>query len=143
MKIKDLPKIDRPREKHIGLGHRKRLRDRFLKSGLNGFLDYEIIELLLTLGTPRRDCKQIAKNAIKEFKGLRGVLDSTSEDLQKINGIGQSNAFGIKLFQEISQLYAKIKIPIKISFKNPKEVANYLKEKIGKEKKEHFIAIYL
>ncbi len=39
-------------------GHRKRLREKFIKSGLNGFNDYEIIELLLTLGAPRRDCKQ-------------------------------------------------------------------------------------
>ena len=35
-----------------GAGYRKRLRERFLKFGLNGFLDYEIIELLLTLGMP-------------------------------------------------------------------------------------------
>lgn len=33
-------------------GHRKRLRERFIRSGLKGFHDYEIIELLLTLGTP-------------------------------------------------------------------------------------------
>ena len=36
-------------------GHRQRLRTKFLKSGLDGFHDYEIIELLLTLGTPRKD----------------------------------------------------------------------------------------
>ena len=42
-------------------GHRKRLREKFIKSGLSGFHDYEIIELLLTLGTPRKDCKEIAK----------------------------------------------------------------------------------
>jgi len=47
-------------------GHRQRLRTRFLKAGLDGFLDYEIIELLLTLNTPRKDCKQIAKEAIKK-----------------------------------------------------------------------------
>ena len=35
------------------LGHRKRLRERFIKSGLKGFHDYEVIELLLSLGTPR------------------------------------------------------------------------------------------
>ena len=56
-----------------GVGHRGRLRDRFLQSGLNGFLDYEIVELLLTLGTPRKDCKQGAKRVIKKFKGLGGV----------------------------------------------------------------------
>ena len=56
------------------LGHRKRLREKFIKSGLEGFHDYEIIELLLSLGTPRKDCKPQAKEAIKKFKNLRGVL---------------------------------------------------------------------
>jgi len=42
-------------------GHRKRLRQKFIKSGLKGFHDYEIVELLLSLGTPRKDCKQQAK----------------------------------------------------------------------------------
>ena len=102
-KIKDLPKVARPREKHKGSGHRKRLRDRFLQSGFDGFLDYEIVELLLTLGTPRKDCKQIAKVTIKEFGGLRGVLDASLDDLQKIKGVGSSNAFGMKLFQAISE----------------------------------------
>jgi DNA repair protein RadC len=40
-----------------GQGHRKRLRERFIKGGLSGFHDYEIVELLLSLGTPRKDCK--------------------------------------------------------------------------------------
>ena len=52
---------------HKDSGHRKRLRDRFLQSGLGGLHDYEIIELLLTLGTPLKDCKPMAKAAITEF----------------------------------------------------------------------------
>lgn len=142
-KIKDLPKSDRPREEHLGAGHRKRLRERFLQSGLSGFLDYEIIELLLTLGTPRKDCKQIAKETIKEFKGLRGVLDASFEELQNIKGIGPSNAFGVKLFQAISERYAKERLPRKIPLTSPHAVINYLQKKIGREKKEHFLLIAL
>lgn len=124
-------------------GHRKRLRERFLQSGLDGFLDYEIVELLLTLGTPRKDCKQQAKAAIKKFSGLRGVLDASLDDLQIVNGIGPSNAFGIKLFQAIAERYARERIPSKISLSSPKEVAAYLQERLGREKKEHFVALYL
>lgn len=65
---------------HKGAGHRGRLRDRFSQSGFDGFLDYEIVELLLTLGTPRTDCKQIANEAIKKFNGLRGVFDASFEN---------------------------------------------------------------
>lgn len=138
MKIKDLQKSE---QKHKGAGHRKRLRDRFLQSGLDGFLDYEIVELLLTLGTPRKDCKQIAKEAIKEFGGLRGVLDASLDELQQIKGIGSSNAFGIKLFQAISESYAKEQIPDKIIFDSSKAVAEFLQKSIGREKKEHFVML--
>lgn len=123
----------------INNGHRGRLRERFLKSGLDGFLDYEIIELLLTLGTPRKDCKQPAKESIAKFKGLSSVLDSTIEDLQQIKGIGPSNAFGIKLFQAVSERYSKEKIIPKVLLDSPKQIFEFLREKIGKEKKEHFV----
>jgi len=126
-----------------GAGHRKRLRDRFLQSGLDGFLDYEIVELLLTLGTPRRDCKQIAKEAIKEFKNLRGVLGATIEELQKIKGIGPYNAFGLILFHAVSEKYAKEGIPEKLSLSSAEAVANYLQKSIGSKTKEHFVILYL
>jgi len=126
-----------------GAGHRKRLRDRFLQSGLDGFLDYEIVELLLTLGTPMKDCKQMAKKAVKQYKGLRGVLDASLEDLQNVKGIGPSNAFGIKLFQAISERYAKEQLPPKISLSSPQKIAVYLREKLGREKKEHFVVLLL
>lgn len=142
-KIKNLHKIEKPRKKYINAGHRKRLRDRFLQSGLGGFLDYEIVELLLTLGTPRINCKQIAKEAIKTFGGLRGVLDASLDELQIIKGIGPFNVFGLKLFQAISEKYAKEKVPKKISLSSPQAVVNYLKEKIGREKKEHFVILAL
>lgn len=134
MRIRDLPK---------SAGHRQRLRDRFLQSGLDGFLDYEIVELLLTLGTPQRDCKQMAKEAIKRFKGLQGALDASFDELRQIKGIGPSNAFGIKLFQAISEKYAKEKIPKKILLNSPQAVVKYLREKLGREKKEHFLILSL
>jgi len=143
MKMQNLPKIERPKEKHKGAGHRKRLRDRFLQSGLDGFLDYEIIELLLTLGTPMKDCKPMAKEAIKKFKGLPGALDASFEELREIKGIGPSNAFGIKLFQAVSERYAKEKMPKKILLTSPQAVANYLREKLGRAKKEHFVILCL
>jgi len=124
-------------------GHRKRLRQKFLENGLDGFFDYEVIELLLTLGTPRRDCKQEAKQAIKKFGGLRGVLEAPIEELQKIKGIGPSNYFGLKLFQTISQRLAKESIPKKIILESSNAVFEYLQKFIGYKEKEYFVALYL
>ena len=78
-------------------GHRQRLRNKFLKSGLEGFHDYEIIELLLTIGTPRKDCKQPAKNSLKKFGFLKAVLETDSKELKEIKGIGDNKVFGLKI----------------------------------------------
>ena len=139
MKIKDLPKVNTSNEENPSAGHRKRLRERFLRGGLDGFGDYEIIELLLTLGTPRKDCKQMAKEIIKRFGGLRNALEASYEELQKIKGIGSSNAFGVKLFQAVSERLAREQISKKITMNSSTAVADYLQKSIGLEKKEHFV----
>jgi len=127
----------------ISPGHRKRLREKFIKSGLAGFHDYEIIELLLSLGTPRKDCKQQAKEAIKKFKTLRGVLEAPLEELQEIDGIGSHSAFGIKLVQEVAREFLKQRIIDKPVYKSSKEIFDYLYHSMRDLTKEVFKVIYL
>jgi len=127
---------------HSSEGHRKRLREKFLEAGLSGFLDYEIVELLLTLGTPRKDCKQMAKDAIEKFKSLKGVLDADVPELATIDGIGPSNVLGIILFRAIAERYSKEKISAKILLNSSKLVAEYIQTKIGNKKEEHFMILY-
>ena len=124
-------------------GHRKRLREKFLKSGLKGFHDYEIIELLLSLGTPRRDCKPQAKEALRRFKTLRGVLEAPLEELQQIEGIGAHSAFGIKLAQEVAREFLKEKIIDKPVYKSAQEIFDYLYHSMRDLRKEVFKVIYL
>lgn len=125
------------------VGHRKRLREKFIRSGLAGFHDYEIVELLLTLGTPRKDCKQPAKDAIKKFKSLRGVLGASSEELQEIKGIGPHNAFGIKLTMEVSRKFLEEKVIELPSYSSSQEVYDYLYHSLRDRKKELFKVLYL
>ena len=124
-------------------GHRKRLREKFIKSGLAGFHDYEVIELLLTLGSPRKDCKQQAKEALKKFKTLRGILQASPRELQKIDGIGPHSAFGIKLVQEVAREFLKQKIIDKPVYKSAKEIFDYLYYSMRDLTKEVFKVIYL
>jgi len=124
-------------------GHRKRLRDKFNKVGAEGLHDYELIELLLTLGTPRKDRKPQAKEALKKFKALKGVLDAAPEELQKIEGIGPHNSFGIKLVKELASLYLEQKIPAKKVCPSSREVVDYLRHSMEGLKKEVFKVLFL
>jgi DNA repair protein RadC len=119
------------------------LRQRFLKGGLQGFLDHEIVELLLTLGTPRKDCKRPAKRAMSKFRMLRRVLEASEDELQEIEGIGPGNIFGIKLVQEVSRRFLRERMMSRPVCHSSREVFDYLYHTLRDAKKEKFKAIFL
>ena len=86
-------------------GHRQRLRERFIRSGLEGFNDYEVVELLLTLAVPRSDVKQPAKALIERFGNLKGILDAPLEELQKVKGIGSVAPVALRIIRAAAALY--------------------------------------
>ena len=124
-------------------GHRKRLRERFTQSGLTAFLDYEIVELLLTLGTPRKDCKPQAKEAITRFKTLRGILEAPPDELRRIKGITAHNVFVIKFMQEITREFLKEQVLDKPYCRSSREVFDYLYHSMRDLKKEIFKVMFL
>jgi DNA repair protein RadC len=130
-------------EKDYKSGHRKRMRERFLATGLDGFHDYEIIELLLTIGTPRRDVRHIAKDVIQKFKSLQGALNAPTEDLTEIKGIGPVNIFGIKLVKAVAERYIQGTVEKSKTITSPDSLFDYLHATIGFRQRECFMAIML
>jgi DNA repair protein RadC len=128
---------------HKGAGHRNRLREKFLESGLSGFHDYEIIELLLTLATPRKDCKDAAKEALERFQSLPGVFEATKEELLSVNGIGPNNLLGIQLIKAVSDRYLEKKLRVKDLIQNSRALFNYLYQTLRDKSQECFSVIFL
>ncbi|MFH1310349.1 MAG: hypothetical protein ABIH85_06705, partial [Candidatus Omnitrophota bacterium] len=58
------------------IGHRQRIKEKYEKSGIDGWLDYEVLELALSYAIPRKDTKPIAKDLLTRFKSLNAVLDA-------------------------------------------------------------------
>lgn len=87
------------------VGHRGRLRDRFLKIGIQGMADYEVVELLLTLAIPRKDVKEPAKRLIRKFGNLKGILDAPVEELRKVEKIGTVTPVALKIIRAAATIY--------------------------------------
>ena len=130
-------------EPHKGKGHRQRLKERFLASGLSGFADYEVIELLLTLATPRKDCKDAAKAALKRFQTFQNVFESSTQELCEVKGIGPKNVFGIKLIHAVANRYLEKKLTSKDPVTNSKELFDYLNHSIRDKSRECFYVVFL
>ena len=78
-------------------GHRARLRGRLLGVGGEALQDYELIEYLLGVATPRYDTKPLAKALMREFGGIGGVLTADPEALARVKGMGEVSTAAIKI----------------------------------------------
>ena len=124
-------------------GHRQRLRERFLKSGLDSFHDYEAVELLLTLAIPQRDVKVPAKLAIERFKSLRGVLDAPLEELREIPGLGEVAPVALRIIKEAANRYLQQKSQEAFSLTNQQVLFDYCRSALGSNSDEVFKVFYL
>lgn len=126
-----------------GAGHRQRLRDKFLEQGIDSFSDEEIIELLLTLGTPRKDCKEPAREALKSFGSLAAVLEADQKKLARIKGIGPNNCFSIHFVHQVARRYLKKRLISRSYLHSSREVGEYLIHTMRDLGHEAFIALFL
>lgn len=124
-------------------GHRQRLRERFIRSGFEGFNDYEIVELLLTLAIPRSDVKQPAKALIARFGNLRAILDAPVEELQEIRGIGSVAPVALRIIRAAAVLYLEQSAEGKESLADPGRLSSFWRMRIGALRDEVFEVAYL
>jgi DNA repair protein RadC len=87
-------------------GHRERMRDRFIKEGLDNFEPHLILELMLYYAIPQKDTNILAHRLLESFNGsFMRVLDAPLEELIKVDGIGMNTAVLIKMFPEVCRRY--------------------------------------
>lgn len=86
-------------------GHRQRLKARFHQEGLDGFNEYNAMELLLFYCIPKQDTNEIAHALIDRFGSFAGVLDASEEDLKEVKGIGEHAATFFKMIRQAGRYY--------------------------------------
>lgn len=124
-------------------GHRKRLKDRFLKIGSKALEDYEILELILFFVIRRKDTKSIAKNLIKRFGDIGSILASEGKLLKEINGVGDQVVHFFSVIREIHQRQMRNKIIKKPILNCLSDVIDYCSLKMSNSKREHLRLLFL
>ena len=131
-------------------GHRERIKEKFLKNGIDGFAEYEILELLLTYCIPRKDTKPIARELLNKFKSLDNIFKADFNKLFAIDGLGKNSIAFLKLIGDLPSIIYKDELKNKklvdketLKISNKDILLKYLRNKIGYEEIEKFYVLYL
>lgn len=124
-------------------GHRKRLREKFLRAGGRAFLDYEILELLLSFSIARKDVKPLARKLLEKFKTLPDVLDADPAELTGCAGIGENSAILIKLLRTLMVRYLEQSIRNSNFMDNSDKFCDYARTRLGEFTNETMMLFFL
>lgn len=126
-----------------GAGHRQRLREKLRVQGVQAFSDDETLEMLLTFGTPRGDCKDSARALLAHFGTLAQVLEAPAAELQKVPGVGPKNSLAIRFVHGLARRYLSQRLRGRRYVKSSLEVADYLIHSMRDLRIERLTVIYL
>lgn len=107
--------------------HRERVRNLFLQSGLDGFSEHNVLELLLFYTIPQGDTNVTAHNLIDAFGSLQGVLDAPVEELKKVKGVGEYTAVFLSILPQLAKRYLAGKAPDRVSMTDRETLMQYVR----------------
>lgn len=107
-------------------GHRQRVRDRFIKEGLDNFEEHQVLELLLFYCVPRKDTNEIAHALMDRFGSVAGVLDAPLEELKKLENVGGGTATFLALLKELYRYYQVSRASDLVILNTIEKCGNYL-----------------
>ena len=124
-------------------GHRQRLRERFLKAGIDGVQDYELLELILFRAIPRRDVKQLAKKLLAAFGSFADVIDADPTRLAEIAGLGEAAITEIKIIAAAALKLSQDNVLQRHVISSWDDLLAYCRAAIGYKKTEQFRILFL
>ena len=108
------------------LGHRKRVKDRFRKEGLDNFDEVHALELLLFYCVPRKDTKPIARALLDRFGSFSKVLEAAPQALRQVEGVGEGTATYINLLNDTMRYYQVCREQVPAAFDDLNDCGKYM-----------------
>ncbi len=128
--IRDMPKLDKPREKAQTYG-------------VKYLTDAELIAILLRTGTRNLSSLDIARKIINEYGNLNNIDNSSPKKLSSIKGVGSTKAITILSALELGKRFLKAKDDTTFKANNSKSIYENMKYHFYKQKQEQFFVLFL
>ncbi|MEE2691555.1 MAG: DNA repair protein RadC [Pseudomonadota bacterium] len=140
-----MPEGDAPKTEtaNHAAGHRERLRERFLRAGVAGVQDYELLELILFRARARGDVKPLAKALIRAFGGFAEALAAPVERLMEVEGVGEATAVEMKIVHAAAVKLAQARVLKRPVISSWNELLAYCRAAMADEAIEQFRILFL
>lgn len=125
------------------LGHRARLRSRFLEGDGDSLPDYELLELILFSARPRGDVKPLAKRLLKQFGSFDKVIYASDHALREVDEVGDAVVSTLKTIRVAAQRLARSEIADQPVIQSWSALMDYCKLKMGRNEVEEFHVLFL
>ncbi|KMQ51892.1 DNA repair protein RadC [Chitinispirillum alkaliphilum] len=124
-------------------GHRKRLLERYLKAGLSGFHDHEMVELLLTFVIPRKDTKPIARELLNRYGTISKIVNMPAADLAVVKGLGLRSAALLTLIRDVMAVCLQQRYQQQPVISHRRDVEEYFRFNFGHRREEYVAALFM
>lgn len=135
-----LPEVAEP---DLQVGHRQRLKQRFVSGGPEALPDYELLELVLFSAIPRRDTKPLAKQLLARFGSFAEVINAPAERLKEMDGIGDAVVTQLKIVRAGALRLMRSNIMQRPVLGTWTAVLEYCRAAMGFEAREQFRILFL
>jgi DNA repair protein RadC len=125
------------------LGHRMRLRARFLDAGAAALADYELLELVLFRAIPRRDCKPLTKILLAKFGSFAEVISASRERLNEVKGLSDAAIAELKIIQAAASRLARGQVKARHVLSSWGSVLDYCRTVMAYGEREEFRVLFL
>ena len=105
--------------------HRKRLRERYIKEGIDNFEAHQILELMLFYAIPRKDTNELAHRLLNRFGSLTAVFEAPVKELMQVEGIGNGAAIFLNMISQIKRKYDLDKLNEKVYLNSTSDAGEY------------------
>ena len=124
------------------LGHRERLRARFLTDP-DAVPDYELLELVLFRTIPQRDVKPLAKELIATFGSFAEVLAAPPRRLEEVKGVKAATSTDLKIVHAAASRLARGEVKKRPVLASWNVVLDYCRTAMAFSDKEQFRVLFL
>ncbi len=127
----------------VQVSKHERPRERLLRLGASSLQNTELLAIALRTGVPGLNVLDLSSQLLDRFRGLRGLLGASPEELLAVPGLGTAKACALAAILELAKRAIEEELTLASTLDHPSRVKQYCKVTLAHRRVEHCIALYL